>query len=163
MSEELDEKETLETTTEEVEKTEQVEGTTPEVETEDLEKLKEQNKRLFERAKKAEAKLKEKPPTQTTNPPNTDADELKLIARGYSDEAIDQAKVIAKGTNKSLSEAIKSPLFEAFLEKQKAEERKEKARLNASKGSGQETQKSMSDLSRPEHQALAMEAAKNIQ
>lgn len=153
--------------TEEVVNTEVAEETT-QVETESIQEHTEAEKKLFARAKKAEAEAKLAKQElaklkQTNSPPTTDADELKLIARGYSDEAIEQAKVIAKGTGKSLTEAIKSPLFEAFEQKQKAEERKEKARLNASKGSSQEVQKSMSDLSRDDHQKLAMEAAKNIQ
>jgi len=149
------------------------------VETDDVAKLKEQNTRLFERAKRAEGFVKQddgkwikkpkpveqpKPETKQTNsPPTTDADELRLIAKGLSDEEIDQAKIIAKGTDKTLAEAIKSDLFVAFQEKLKEQQKKEKARLNASKGSSQETRKSPSEMTRSEHEAWAKEMAANIQ
>lgn len=140
--------------------------------TEEKPEFTEAEKAMYQRAKKAEAAAKlakqekaelEKRLKQTNSPPSTDADELRLIARGLSDEEIDQAKVIAKGTDKSLSEAIKSPLFVAFQKDLKDQQRKEKAKLNASKGSSQESDKSTSDMSRDEHQKLAMEMAKNIQ
>src|SRR3990167_7292275 len=57
---------------------------------------------LTARAKKAEEELK----ALKANPPVTNdpqlSDELKLIARGLSDEEIDKAKVIAKGTGIAL-------------------------------------------------------------
>ncbi len=151
--------------TEEVVETNEVEVETPVEETEDLEKLKESNKRLFERTKKAEAELKElkKKPIPQTNTSPTDADELRLIAKGLSDEEIEQAKVISKGNEVSLIEAIKNPLFVAFQKDLKEQQRKEKAKLSASRGSSEQTQKSLSELSRDEHQKLAMEAASNIQ
>lgn len=118
------------------------------------------------RAEIAEAKLKDKPKTETqstNSPPAADADELRLIAKGLSDEEIEQAKVIAKGTGKNLVEAIKSPLFTAFQKELKEQERKDKAKLSASKGSNQEQTVSISDMSRDDHQKLAMQAAQNIQ
>src|SRR3990167_9703225 len=64
---------------------------------EKLDKAEQAKSQLTARAKKAEEELK----ALKANPPvNNDpqlSDELKLIARGLSDEEIEQAKVIAKG------------------------------------------------------------------
>jgi hypothetical protein len=94
---------------------------------------------LTARAKKAEEELKtlkaQPQPKQTNDPQLTD--ELKLIARGLSDEAIEQAKVIAKGKGISLTEAVKDPTFLIIQKDLDERERKEKAKLGASKGSGE--------------------------
>lgn len=90
---------------------------------------------------------------QITNNPEL-SDELKLIARGLSDEEIDKAKVIARGTGVSLIEAIKDPLFTTFQEKLKEEQKKADAKLGASRGS-RETQEELTGTefgsSRDEH------------
>ena len=104
------------------------------------------------RAEKAE---KVKPPVVDNKPNDPQlSDELKLIARGLSDEEIEQAKVIAKGKGIVLTEAIKDPLFTIFQSDLKEKERKEKAKLGASKGSG-ETQEEItgteSGSTREEH------------
>lgn len=67
----------------------------------------------------------------------SDPEELRALARGFSDEEIDQAKIIAKGNGISLTEAMKTPLFKLFQDNLKEEQRKEKAKLGASAGSGQ--------------------------
>lgn len=113
----------------------------------ELARLKEQNRKLFERAKKAEGfvlrdghwvKPERKPDVEVAvnNPAQQDiAEELKLIARGLSDEEIDQAKVIAKGRGISLPEALKDPLFTAFKASKAEQEQKDGAHLGASRGS----------------------------
>ena len=95
-------------------------------------------------------KVESKP---TTHNPQL-SDELKLIARGLSDEEIDQAKVIAKGKGINLTEAIKDPLFVTYQNNLKEEQRKESARLGASTGSGesQETSDIRPDMTREEHE-----------
>lgn len=88
------------------------------------------------RAENAEGKLKNRPPENTkTNDPQL-SDELKLIARGLPDELIEQAKIIAKGKTIPLLEAIKDKSFLILKEKFDEDERREKARLGASQGSG---------------------------
>lgn len=127
---------------------------------EEAEKLREQNKRLFERAKKAEEQLKtlkvQAQPTTINNQPADISEELRLIAKGLSDDEIEQAKVIAKGSGTNLSEALKSPLFVAFQKEIKDAERKERAKLGASRGSGQsEPEKGFQNgLTREQHMAL---------
>lgn len=116
---------------------------------------------LTARAKRAEEELKAlKAKPQQHNDPQI-SDELKLIARGLSDEAIEQAKVIAKGKGISLPDAIKDPLFTIYQEKVKDDERREKAKLGASKGSGNTEEKPkgfQSGATREEH----MEAFKKF-
>ena len=98
---------------------------------------------LTARAKKAEEELKIlKAKPQIDNKSNDPqlSEELKLIARGLSDEEIEQAKVIAKGKGVALTEAIKDPLFTIFQADLKEKEKKEKAKLGASKGSGESSE-----------------------
>ncbi len=104
----------------------------------ELEKERKARIQITARAKKAEEELKAlkaKPQEQTNDSPLSD--ELKLIARGLSDEEIEQAKVIAKGKGIALTEAIKDPLFTIYQGDLKDKERKEKAKLGASHGSGE--------------------------
>lgn len=127
--------------------TEQSEATvTTEATEAEQQQFSEAEKKAYARAKVAEAKARElkarvkeleaKQSVQT-NSPATVPEELKLIARGLSDEEIDQAKVISKGKGVTLSEALKDPLFVAFQEKRVEERKKEDAKLGASKGSNQ--------------------------
>jgi len=124
----------------------------------ELEKERIAKAQILARAKKAEQELKDlkaKPQVNNNNDPQL-SDELKLIARGLSDEEIEQAKVIAKGKNISLPEATKDPLFTIFQKDLKDKERKEKAKLGASKGSGETEEKSeiKSGMTREEHQEV---------
>jgi len=112
---------------------------------------------LTARAKKAEEELrtlKAKPQSELkTNDPQL-SDELKLIARGLSDEAIEQAKVIARGKGISLPEAVKDPMFQVAQRDLDEKEKREKAKLGASKGSGEsepEVKGFESGTSRDEH------------
>lgn len=108
----------------------------------------EREKKLFARAKKAEGELKKlkstAPPQKKPDPPadTTQADtatfqaETRLIARGYSDELIAEAKDIAKGKGISLDEAVKTKNFQLLEKEAKEKEKREKAKLPASSGSG---------------------------
>ena len=121
---------------------------------EELEKQRKANAQINARAKRAEEELK----TLRANPPLKQdtqlSDELKLIARGLSDEEIEQAKVVAKGKGIALTEAIKDPLFLSYQATLKETERKEKAKLGASKGSGESQDNTLikSGMTREEHQ-----------
>ena len=133
---------------------------TVDAEKEDLRRAKAQ---LTARAKKAEEELKAlkaKPQVNTNNDPQL-SDELKLIARGFTDEEIEQAKIIAKGTEKNLTEAVKNPLFLTFQADLKDKERKEKAKLGASKGSG-ETQEEVTGLQSGSTREEHMKAFKKL-
>lgn len=145
-----------------VETNEVEETSNQEDDTENL--LQVQNKKLYERAKKAELELKElkqkMKPQNITNQDPMLTEELRLIARGLSDEEIDQAKVIAKGKGIALQNAIKDPLFVAFQNDLKEREKKENAKLGASKGSSESPDDSLikPGMSRNEH----MEVFKKI-
>ena len=138
----------------------------------EAEKLRELNKKLFERAKKAEAEAKalkmERAKLDEVSKsaqdikaqlnPELIAKEIRLLAT-LEDEEITEAKDIARGKNISLEEALKTKSFLAFQRELKIEERKEKAKLSASKGSSQEEQKSFKPgLTADEHKALWKEA-----
>lgn len=121
----------------------------------EAEKAKKFAKDAIGRATKAEAELKAL--KEAKLPVNNDpqlSEELKLIARGLSDEEIEKAKVIAKGADMTLQEAIKDPLFLSYQTTLKEKEKKEKAKLGASKGSGESEDESLikPDMSREEHE-----------
>jgi len=146
---------------------------------EDVETLKENNRKLFARAKKAEGFVQDKegnwvkkpktapkpadnasggdgknqPPAENSDPFFND--ELRLTARGFSDEEIAKARVIAKGAGVSLLEAIKDPMFVQFQEGLREADKKEKAKLGASRGSGQHEDKPKfrTGMTREEHKA----------
>jgi hypothetical protein len=107
----------------------------------ELEKERKAKSQILARAKKAEEELKlfKARPQNNNNDPQL-SDELKLIARGLSDEAIEQAKVIAKGKGISMPEATKDPLFITWQKDAEEKQRKEDAKLGASKGSGESQQ-----------------------
>jgi len=75
-------------------------------------------------------------PKEKKSGSDINADELYLIAKGYDDEALEQLRIIARGTGTNLKEARENPLFKNYEAKQKEEERKSKAKLGASNGSG---------------------------
>lgn len=120
----------------------------------ELEKAREANRLINGRAKRAEEELKQlRKATPTSNNDSQLSEELKLIARGLSDEEIDQAKVVAKGRDINLAEAIKDPLFLTYQSDLIAKRKKEDAKLGASKGSGESQGESLikDDMTRDEH------------
>lgn len=138
----------VDTNTEEVEQPiEEAPSTEEAIDLEEVERLRKAKSDLTARAKKAEEELRQlkKSDAPLNSNSQVDKDELKLIARGLSDEEIEQAKVIAKGKDVILTEAIKDPMFLAYQTDLKERERKEKAKLGASKGSN-ETEPEVSGL-----------------
>lgn len=113
---------------------------------EELEKARKAISQLTARAKKAEDELRNIKTSKETkadsNLTNTlSREEAVLIAQGYDLETLNQIQVIAKGKGVSLLEAEKDPLFVSYKEKKDAEAKAEKAKLGASKGSGQKEAK----------------------
>lgn len=132
---------------------------------EQLEKQRKANLQILARAKKAEDELKKfksaPAPSQQINNNNPEfSDELKLIARGLSDEEISQAKIIAKGKGVALTEAIKDPMFSLFQKDLKEKEKREAAKLGGSKGSGESADETLikPNMTKEEH----MEAFKKV-
>lgn len=138
------------TTDEEVVDTEDTSSTSGEEESddtptlEDFIKLKETNAKLYERAKKAEEAAKAAKETKKDSPNlktnetsnGLTREEAILIARGVSEDVINEANDVARAKGITLSEAMKTPLISAFIEKKEAEEKRSKAQLGSSNYSG---------------------------
>jgi len=106
--------------------------------------------------RKAKQAVKPEPKQQTLETNYLTREEGILIAKGMSDEELNQLKVIAKGKGISLLEAEKDPLFTTYYEKVQKEKRSEQAKLGTSKGSSykEEKPKFTAGLSREEHMKL---------
>ena len=133
----------------------------------DVAKLQETNKKLFERAKKAEADLKalkaSKPATpkivETSVSPQLNVEEAVLQANGMSDELLTELKAVAKVRGLSLIKAQNDPIFVAVKEKFEQDKKQKDASLPASRGSGSAKPKkdlTTPGLSREEHRKLAL-------
>ena len=85
----------------------------------------------------AERKKNEPPKEEPKATPDI-SDELRLLAKGLSEEEIEEAKSIALGKKITLTEALKTKSFLLFQADLKEEQKKEAAKLGASHGSGQE-------------------------
>jgi hypothetical protein len=139
--------------TEEVVNTEPAEEETPEVETEGTDALEEKNKKLYERAKKAEAEVKElkkklTPPAPPEVKPNPDelsqSDLIAIIRADIEDEDIPEVKDYAKLKKISIPEALKTSFIKSFL-KDKVEVRKSAEVANTG-GSRRTTNKVSDDV-----------------
>lgn len=155
---------------------EETEEPTVDVDEPDVAKLEEANKRLFNRAKTAEAEAKEaklklaelqKAPqtNQTNQASNLSVDEIakevRLLA-SLSDEEIGEARDIAKGKGISLEEAVKTKSFQLFSKEIKDEQRKERAKMGSSKGSQTHSPVAVSALTEDEHKAYVKETMANV-
>jgi len=105
--------------TEEVDNTEQVEETVADTETEDL-KLKELNKKLYERAKKAEAEVKElkvkKPEVQPAKEGELSSKDLfALMEAKVPSQDVDEVVRASKLLGVSIPEALKDDFVKARL------------------------------------------------
>ena len=108
-------------TTEEVENTDQVEVETPVEDTEDLDTLKEKNRKLFERAKKAEAEAKElkkapKSIPQTQEQKDMSSKDLySLMEHKVPSKHIDEVVKASKILGKSIQETLEDGFVQARL------------------------------------------------
>lgn len=130
----LQEEDVSTSTTESIDQEEETESTQEETVTlskSEFTKLKRQAIAYKSQKENSPAPLKEKKGSSDIN-----RDELFLVAKGYDDDAIAQLQIIARGSGTSLKEALENPLFKNYEAKQKEEERKSKAKLGASNGSG---------------------------
>lgn len=98
-------------------------------------------KSMYLRHKNKETK--QAPTNQQTNtvkqPTTVDRDELFFIAQGGTKEELEQLQKIVRATGVPIEEAKNDPLFVAYKAQKAEEKRKEKATLNASKGSSSRT------------------------
>jgi len=156
-SEEETELETVETPVDEIEEDSAEE--TPEV---DIDALQATNKKLFERAKKAEAKLKELQPKAVapkvaSQPASTNVEETVLLANGMSEELLEELKAVAAVRKTSLIKAQADPIFVAVKDRFEKEQKSSAASLGASKGSGNVKARKTPNtpgLTREEHMAM---------
>lgn len=122
-----------------------------------LDKAEQAKSQILARAKKAEEELKKLKETQPEPHISNDpyfADELRLIADKVRGEAILKAKIIAKGSGITLMDAIKDPAVIAYIKDMDEYDRKEKAKLGASRGSGESQNESdiKPEMTREDHQ-----------
>lgn len=141
--------------------TEHIENEESDSEVDEVTKLRSENKKLVEiikrrKEKEAQGTQSVKPQTININTKDTNQDtfkeELKLLAKGYSDEAVEYLKILSKGSGVSLKEAEENELFQAFQEKQETERKAKKAQLGASRGSSIKKSVDMSKMSPEDHQ-----------
>lgn len=160
----LDEETTEEEETEEVVESDEAESEAEVVEEEvDWKERALKAERAIENAKK-KSKRAQKTVTRETPkedlPSNSlsrdDVAEMLYIKEGYSEEAIDELKAIARGKGISMPEAEKTPVFQAYKREADAKAKRQEAQLKASGGSGAgRKKKDFSDKLTPEeHKAL---------
>lgn len=123
---------------------------------------------ILARAKKAEEELKKLKESQANPPINNQdpyfQDELRLIAQGIDGQAILKAKIIAKGSGVSLLDAMKDEAVIAYIKDIKELQRREKAKLGASKGSGESQDDTLikQNMTREEHQEAFKKVMDNV-
>jgi hypothetical protein len=104
-----------------------------------LEREKIAKQQILARAKKAEALLKEnkEKPSLNNNVLTSDDVETKILkAQGLPDDEINYLKKLAKLNDTSIIEAQSDEIFKSFKANKEAQEKSEKAKLGASRGSG---------------------------
>lgn len=128
---------------------------------EDYEALKQKNKELFERAKKAEALAKAKRDAELKSNKNNETqsglsrEEAILYAKNYTDEEVELAVKLSKLNGTNVLVAIEDEIFKAKVASRKKKENAEKASLPASSSIGKvKVQKPIGEMSEDEHKAL---------
>lgn len=142
--------------------TETEEAEAPEV---DVEAIVATNKKLFERAKKAEAELKalkgSKPPAKSASP-QLNVEETVLLANGMAEELLGELKAVAKARGiSSLIKAQADPIFVAVKERFEKDKKVKDASLPAARGAGSVKPKKdflSPNLSREEHRKMVLES-----
>jgi len=118
----------------------------------ELEKLKFENAKLFQRNKtlKSSKTTPNKPGELTKD----QRDEIVMLAKGVDEEIIEEAKDLSKAKGIPLSEAIKLPIIQAYQERKEQESRSKQASLGASAKAGAHSEPLIRpNMSREEHMA----------
>jgi hypothetical protein len=127
----------------------------------DVVQLQATNKKLYERAKKAEADLKTLRSQKPGEANPTNVEETVLLANGMSEELLGELKAVAKVRNISLLKAQADPIFVAVKEKFEKDQKQKEASLPGSRGAGSvKAQKTFTSpgLSREEHRRMVLES-----
>lgn len=152
---------------------EDTEETSAEEEQPDVTKVLETNKKLYSRTKTSEAENKElkrrlaeleaQSSTKNDNVSSDSVDEKILRStKGYDDDTLEKLRVVSKGLGVDLFKAEQDELFQDYLSKKQAEERKEKAKLSSSKGSQVSQPVEIAELSREDHKELFKETMSKV-
>ncbi len=126
----------------------------------DVAQLQATNKKLYERAKKAEAELKvakTSKPTEAKPTSPSNVEETVLLAQGMSEELLDKLKKVAQVNGINLIKAQNDPIFVAIKSQYEKDKKQENASLPASRSSGSvKPKKTLNSpgLSREEHMAM---------
>jgi len=144
--------ETVEEETFEEEATDEVEDNT------ELTTLKNKNKQLFNRAKKAEEALKaakpEKPQPKKINKASNDLlgvkEMAKFYAQGGSDEELEKVQTIMSA-GKTFEEAVKDEMFVAYKKSEENKTRRKEAQIRKTSNASMQGGKSVSEMSDAEH------------
>jgi len=126
-------------------------------ESDDTEKLKQTNAKLYARLKKEqetrkalEERLKVSSPVQSNS--SISREEVILIAKGYNEQELEVAQGIAKGFGIPLTQAVNHEMFVTYKEKKDKETKSDKAKLGASNSSGsRRDDKIKPDMSADDH------------
>jgi len=153
-----------ETIEEEVENVENTEDTN----SGDFDKIEEQNKKLYARAKRAEDEVKELKNKLSNYKPNNNSqeantltrDEAILFAQGLGEKDVSLLNKISKVEGISLLEAKESEVFKLHQETQAKKKREEETSLRATKGSNITKNTDISNMDRDAHKKLWLEMAK---
>lgn len=127
----------------------------------DVAQLQATNKKLYERAKTAEAALKTAKAQSASSQPNVEeaATIAALQVNGMSDELVSELKTVAKVRGISLLKAQTDPIFIAVKDKFEKDQKQKEATLGASRGSGQAKVKkdfNTPGLTRDEHRKMVL-------
>lgn len=133
-----------------------------------FDRITEQNKKLYARAKKAEEEVKELKNKLSDYKPNNNSQEANsltreeaiLFAQGLSDQDVSLLSKISKVEGVSLLEAKDSDVFKLQQEAQAKKKREEEATLKATKGSTITKNVNIGQLGEDEHKKLWLEMAK---
>jgi hypothetical protein len=150
MTEEMNE---VEDTSVEEPEVQEVESDTPTLE--DYQRLLKENQTL--KAQKEHFKKKASQPKEDLKINTSEfitREEAAMIAKGYSSEVLEQAQLVAKAKGIKLSEAVEDPLIKAYNNELEAENKRAKAQLGASGGSGGTDNSFRRGMSEEEHRAL---------
>lgn len=112
---------------------------------EDFKELEKKAKTLEQQKEHWRKKATKETPLKTNETSNSlTREEVILIAKGVSEDVINEANDVARAKGITLSEAMKTPLISAFIKEKEAEEKRSKAQLGSSNYSGKTGSKDIS-------------------
>lgn len=120
------------------------------------------NARMAKKLNSPKQAPKEQLSTNKDNSSDTVDEKILKSTKGYDEETIDKLKVVAKGLGVDLFKAEQDDLFQDYIAKKQADERKEKAKLGSSKGSQVSQERSIGDLTDEEHKQFVKEQMSKV-